>query len=285
MPGEPQQPRFALQRVLDLLRRARAAAQQVEDRAGVQRARARRHRHAFERAESHRRIHGATVPDGAHRAAAAEMADHQARDPHLLAGPLQREAVKAVAADVPVGAPALGHGVHRGLLGHGRVELGIEDGDLRQPGQGGARLLDRLQRRGVVQRREIDQRVQGRQRAVVQEHGRAEARTSVHDAVPHGDDVARRLAERGERPAALGFVDRRELEAGRAGVDDQDAGQAISPATSSPRRQAGPRRGRGCTRATSGARPPCPAAPPRRTRPARARGRSRPSRGDSGRGR
>ena len=54
-------------------------AQQVEERARVDRARAGGHRHALERAEAHRRVDRAAVAHGRDRAAAAEVADDEAR--------------------------------------------------------------------------------------------------------------------------------------------------------------------------------------------------------------
>ena len=101
-------PGLEVQLVVERRRVDAALAQQVEERAGVDRAGARRHRHALERAEAHRRVDRAPVAHGRDRAAAAEVADDEPRHAHLLGAPLHRQAVEAVAADAPV-APALRH--------------------------------------------------------------------------------------------------------------------------------------------------------------------------------
>ena len=109
-----------VERVRRAPRRSRpCCAQEVDERARVDRAGARGHRHAFERAEAHRRVDRAAVADRGHRAAAAEVADDEARRAreHLgaLDGPLHGEPVEAVAADAPVLAPAARDGVGRRL--------------------------------------------------------------------------------------------------------------------------------------------------------------------------
>ena len=205
--------------------------------------------------------------------------------PHLLARPLHREPVKAVAPDMPLRAPALGHRVGGRLDGHGRVELGVEYGDLRHGGNA-RRVASIASSAGALCRgaRSTSAR-NSAQRRVVQQHRRAKGRAAVDDAMADRHDVAGRVAERRERAALPRLVDRRELEARRAGIDDEDARQAISPATSSRRRRAGPRRARACRRGCAAARPACPAGDGRSARTARGRDRSRPSRGGSGRGR
>ena len=62
--GEPEQAGLRLERVLDLLDAELPGAQEVQHDLGVDRARARRHRHAFERAEAHRRVDRAAVAHG-----------------------------------------------------------------------------------------------------------------------------------------------------------------------------------------------------------------------------
>ena len=52
---------LVLERVVELVDRQRALAQEIQQRAGVDRARAGRHRHALERREAHRRLHRASV--------------------------------------------------------------------------------------------------------------------------------------------------------------------------------------------------------------------------------
>ena len=65
-----------------------------------------------------------------------------------------------------------------------------------------ARRVDRLQRRRVVQRSEIDERAQLGQRVVVQQHRRTKGRAAVDDAMADRRDVTGRVAERRERGTA-----------------------------------------------------------------------------------
>ena len=118
----------------------------MQDDLGVDRPGARRHRHALERAEAHRRVDRAPVAHGRHRAAAAEVADHEPPDAHLLGRPLHREPVEPVAADAPLVAPARRERVRRRLLGHRAVERRVEDGDVRHVREHLHRLVDRVER-------------------------------------------------------------------------------------------------------------------------------------------
>src|SRR5918993_1021128 len=92
--------------MVDRLRIEPRLAEEVEERAGIDRAGASRHRHAFERREAHRRVNGTAVPNRGHRAPTAEVADDQPGGGHALCGPLNRETMEAVTADPPFLAPA-----------------------------------------------------------------------------------------------------------------------------------------------------------------------------------
>jgi hypothetical protein len=99
------------------------------------------------------------------------------------------------------------------------VEGGVEDGDVRDVWQGALRLLDRSKSRCVVQRSEGRQLGDRPPDVFVEQCRVAEARTAVNDAMA---DRVRGL-ERLDRTRPVLFIDERELQARRAGVDDEDA--------------------------------------------------------------
>ena len=192
------------------------------------------------------------------------------RAAHPLGRPLHREAVEAVAADAPLLAPAVRHGVRGRVRGHRGVERRVEDGDVRHAGQrlpGGG---DRRERRAVVQRRELDELLERARPPVVDQDGRDEARAAVDDAVGDGVDVARGLLERLDGYRRVVLVDDAELEARRAGVDDEDPdGHRLRTARSSRGSPDRPRRARACRRGRAAGRRPSPGAgaPPSSTSP------------------
>ncbi len=156
---------------------------------GVDRAGARRHRHALERAEPHGRVDGAAVENRGHRTAAAQVTDDEPRHGHLFRRPLHGEAVKAVTPDAPLLAPALGHGVGGRLLGERRVEGSVEHGDMRHARKDLTRLFDRDERRSVVQRRQLLQHVELALDLFVDYDRIAEAHAAVDDTVCNRLDV------------------------------------------------------------------------------------------------
>jgi hypothetical protein len=109
----------------------------------------------------------------------------------------------------------------------GLVKGRVEDGNVRDIRQDAPRLGDGCDRRRVVQRRQLDQLFEPCLQRVVDQRGLAE-RATVDDAVRYGVD-GKRGFERFDRPAAVP-LDRVELEARRAGVDNEDRqpGQAQS---------------------------------------------------------
>ncbi len=131
--AEGREPRLVLERRVELVDAQAALAQEVEERARIDRARARRHRHALERGEAHGRVDRAAVQHGGHRAAAAEVADDEPRgDRHLLRdAPLHREPVEAVAADAPSSRHSRGTAYVDASWRNRRVERRVEDGDVR----------------------------------------------------------------------------------------------------------------------------------------------------------
>ena len=220
-----------------------------------------------------------------HRAAAAEMADDEA----LGRAPARRPTAPRGRGSRSGGcatAPASARAPRRrtpppGIVAWNSVSKTATCGARERR----ARIVDRSEGRRVVQRRELGQRAQlaraPRRRA-------APAPGSARRRGRRGGPPRRRrrgLVERVELQARSPVVDGRELEARRAGVDDEDAAHRLTRATSSRRRQGGPRRARACGHGSSGARPACPGAGARRSLRGRARDRSRPSRGGSDRGR
>ena len=171
----------------------------ADDRTRIDRARARRHRHAFDRAESHRGVERTAVHHGRHGAPAAEMAHHQpqalrrAADDlgRPLRSPGHREAVEAVPAHPPLLAPPAGDGIGRGRGRDRDVEGGVEHRHVRQAGETPPGDVERPQRRGVVERRQRPQLRDLGLDAVVDEHGRAKPLAAVDDAMGDGVDGRR----------------------------------------------------------------------------------------------
>ena len=91
--GQALEPRLLVQGPVDLVDGQAVRTLDVEERAGIDRARARRHRHALERREAHRRVDGAPVAHRRDRATAAEVTDDEAEiglgAPQQLGRPLR----------------------------------------------------------------------------------------------------------------------------------------------------------------------------------------------------
>ena len=214
---------LVVQRVIEPVRVEGPGMEEVQQRSGVDGARARRHGHALQRAEAHRRVDGAAVANGGHRAAAAQMADDEPGRRDALCGPLHGEAVEAVPADAPLLAPSPRDGVGGGLGRDARVEGRVEDGDLRDGAERLGRLVDPADRGRVVERRNLHEPADGGANLAVDHDGVAEARAAVDDAVR--DPVERGRVDPGQRAhrlARLVLRHQRQLQARRAGVDDED---------------------------------------------------------------
>lgn len=104
------------------------------------------------------------------------------------------------------------------------MEGGVEYGDVRGLRQELARLRDCLERGRVVQRRELDQPLQATLDRVVDRRRLEKLGSAVHDAMADQVDY-RRLIERSDRARTLVLVDHGELQACRAGVDDENVAQ------------------------------------------------------------
>src|SRR4029077_18428511 len=90
------------------------------------------------------------------------------------------------------GVPLLGHRVPEGAGRHCLVERGVEHGDLRESGPGGADRLDAGQVGRVLQRRQRGERADGGDDVVVDEDRVAEPVAPVHHPVPGADQVRAR---------------------------------------------------------------------------------------------
>jgi hypothetical protein len=103
------------------------------------------------------------------------------------------------------------------------MEGGVKDGDVRAVWQYRASGLDRLQSRPIMERGEFADLAELSDHVVVDDDRLEEARTAVDDAMAgDGDIVVTDGVQRFDRPSRPLLGDERELEAGRAGVDDED---------------------------------------------------------------
>ncbi len=273
VPPSADEPRLLLERAVELVDGKAVLAQDVEERARVDGARACRHGHALERAEPHRRVDRAAVEHGCHRASSTEVADDESRRPHALGGPGHGETVEAVAADAPLVAPAGGDGVRARLGRNGRVECRVEDGDVRDARERPSSLVDGADRGRIVERGERGQ-LPDRLLDPGIEHDRlAESCATVHDAVPDRVDSGRHRVE-----APTGSE--------RSSPSTTDSLRLVEPALttrmrsrtarSSRARQGGRRRARASMRAPRADGPPSPGADGRPRGPGPGLGRSRP---------
>jgi hypothetical protein len=103
------------------------------------------------------------------------------------------------------------------------MEGGVKDGDVRAVWQCGASGLDRLQSRPIMEGGEFGDLGELSDHLVVDDDRLDEARTAVDDAMADdGDVVVTDGVQRFDRPSGPFPADERKLEAGRAGVDDED---------------------------------------------------------------
>ena len=101
---------------------------------------------------------------------------------------LVRRAVEAVAPHAVLLAPVRRHAVADGVLGHGRVEFGLEGGHQRHARHGVAEGADAGQIDRVVHRRGGQVLLQRRDQLVVDHEGAAVARAGEHGLEGHGVD-------------------------------------------------------------------------------------------------
>ena len=196
MPGEPLEAGSVMEQVLQLVDRV-AAAQQVQQDAGVDVAAAGAHDQPLEWRHPHRRVHRPAVADRGRRGAVAQVQHDQpqlVQRPTEVAGRLVRDvlvadAVHAIATDTLADGHVPVEGVRRGGGREAGEERGVEDGDLRQSGIGVRSCADPGQRRRVVEGRELDQLLDARHHVVVDQSRLGVALAAVHDAVPDAEQV------------------------------------------------------------------------------------------------
>src|SRR5262245_52649934 len=175
-------------------------SQQVQERAGIDRPGARVHRDTLQRAETHRRVHGAAVGHSGHGATAAEVADDDAKpraaeeSRGALHAPLDGEPVEAIATDAELLAPAgrdrIGGRLRRDRL----VEARVENGDVRKAWKGIFGLGDRPEGGRVVERSQRLEREDLLADRIVDHHRLPKPWAAVDDAVryrvePFGADL------------------------------------------------------------------------------------------------
>jgi hypothetical protein len=103
------------------------------------------------------------------------------------------------------------------------VEGGVEDGDVRAVWQCRASSLDRLKSRPIMEWSEFGDLGELSDDVAVDDDRVEEARTAVDDAMAYyGNVVFTDGVQRFDRPRRPLLADERKLEAGRAGVDDEN---------------------------------------------------------------
>ena len=283
---------------------------QPQDQAGIDAPRPGGHDQPVERRESHGGVDGAAVAHRRERRPGPEVAGDQ---PHAIEGAPQElsraprgigvgESVEAVLAQVPALAPLGWDRVGSGPRRHARVECRIEAGDRGHLRENGGDRRERVERLRLVERGKIGAGAEVRHDLAVDPDGLRVARSPVDDPVPdgvdrpepadgarHGGGVGQ-PSGRGQvrRPDDLvSRVEHPELQAARPRIDDEDSHRSapFSRARTSP----GPRDRRrppgACRPVRAGAGRPSSGGRGRPAGRGPARGRSRRSRGGTGRGR
>ena len=151
------------------------------------------------------------------------------------------EPVEAEPAEVPAPAPLKREGIGGGSGRHGCVKRGVETADLWNARQESADQFERAKRSGLMQRREVNQRVELLKRRRVDQRRTDQLAATVNDAVADGIDLASPLELGAERrlvhvsglerndsgmEQVVVLVEQRQLEAARTGVDGQDTHSA-----------------------------------------------------------
>ena len=109
------------------------------------------------------------------------------------------EPVEAEPAEVPAPAPLKREGIGGGGGRHGCVKRGVETADLWNARQESADQFERAKRSGLMQRREVDQRVELLKRRRVDQRRTDQLAAAVDDAVADGIDLASPLELGAER--------------------------------------------------------------------------------------
>src|SRR5512133_197431 len=211
-------------------------AENVEECTRIDRSRARRHRDTLERREAHRRIHRAARENGGDRGSATEMTDDQTGDRvaqelgDTLCAPLDREALKSVAANAPLLTPDRRYCVLGSFGRDGAMKRRVEDRNVRYMRKDQLRYVNRLECRRVVKGGERDQLAYLVANPVIDHHRIPEAWATVDDPMRNRIDFLGHLSERVDENALLVRLHSVELQTRRAGVDDEDrAHRGVQP--------------------------------------------------------
>ena len=164
-----------------------------------------RHHQALQRREPHGGVHRAAAESTA--ASDAPGAQVAGDDPQPVRRVRRRaeqfrhpprgvgvgQAVEPVPAQCPPGAPLRGQRERGRRVRDGRVERGVEAGHRGRAGQHGGHRVERGERLGLVQRREVGERLDAPPHLSVDEHRRGVQRPAVHHPVPDRVHPAERL--------------------------------------------------------------------------------------------
>jgi len=152
--------------------------------------------------------------------------------------------VEAITTQTPVLPPGTRERVRGSLGRHAGVERGVKTGDLRQVGPHRPHHIYRSEGLRIVQRGEVDESTESLLDRFVDENWCGEARAAVNNAVPDGPDLRHPPEERPEstgegrrskarkitrRDDLVPVIDDAELQAARAGVDDEHEHQHTMP--------------------------------------------------------
>src|SRR5580698_5593864 len=157
-------------------------AYQIHDDSWIDGARTGPHHQAFERGESHGRIHAFAVANGAERRAISQVADDElARRWRAARAILMIDPVKTEAADAFF-EPRVWAGIDVSGRLQGGMKSGIEDGDLRHAGPNDAvHRSDCFQFETIVRRRELHLLSDGRSNLGSKRRGSAICRSAMDD--------------------------------------------------------------------------------------------------------
>ena len=171
---------------------------EIED-GGIEVARSGTHDQPLEWRKTHRCINRLAAHDGARRRAVAEMQRDDFGGVARPSGELtvairdiaMRRAMKAIASHAVPPVKLVRYGIDVRGLRQAVMERGVEHSDLWNAGsERRARRRDTAQVVRVVQRREFDQFLEAAPHVVIYARRVGEALAAVHDAVPHGFDLA-----------------------------------------------------------------------------------------------
>ena len=183
--------------LFDIADRQTAMALHPKDQPGIDAARTGCHHESLHRGEPHGGVDRAPECHRGQRGPGAEVRGHQAKLLSTLtqqlagpsAGPGVAEPVEAETSNVPPFSPFPGHCVSGGFGRHIGVKACIKAGDLRKVGPQRSQCLDGSQTRGIVQGRQVSQRLKGLLDVDVEENGFPEGRSTMDHSVSRDIDL------------------------------------------------------------------------------------------------